>query len=44
MTGTESSWRQLSDVVGALIGKIEPASTTVTAGQTKQEGKAATSR
>lgn len=42
MTGTDSSWRQLSEVVGALIGKIEPASTT--AGQNKKQGKAASSR
>lgn len=28
MTGNESTWRQLSDVVGALIQSIEPASTS----------------
>ena len=42
MTRTDSSWRQLRDVVGALIVKIEPAPTT--AGQDQKQGKTAQSR
>lgn len=40
MPGTKSSWRQLSDVVEALIQSIEPAPTTTT--KANQQGKAHT--
>lgn len=42
MTGSNSSWRQLSDVVAAVIGKIEPV--PATARQDKKLGKATHSR
>ncbi len=42
MTGSESTWRQLRDVVGAVIVRIEPA--PATAGKSTQQGKVATSR
>jgi hypothetical protein len=40
MTGTEYSWRQLSEVVGGLIRAIEPATTPKTR-QSKPKGEAA---
>ena len=43
MTRSDSSWRQLSEVVGAVIGKLEPASTKAGHG-TKKPAKTAQSR
>ena len=43
MTRSDSSWRQLSEVVGAVIGKLEPASTKAGHG-TKKLAKTAQSR
>jgi hypothetical protein len=42
MTRSDSSWRQLSEVVGAMIGKLDPASTKSEQG--KKQGKTAKSR
>lgn len=37
MTGKDTSWRQLSDVLGALIVKIEPAPKSTKAGSKQGE-------
>ena len=42
MTGTDTSWRQLRDVVGGLLDKIEPAPTPT--GTTSKRGHAVPSR